>query len=209
MSYSNFFSRFLLLGAAFCFASIQLGFLWSRQSQQRFQLSTLTFYFHSLHVSAPTGHLQVRYTTIHKLGANIPHHFKIIKHSFRTRSIILLLSFLMPLVLQVICKLLKEITRKNYLDTCKQKSISYELKKCWCVEIAIVRDVSGDIIIMITAVVREWALTKSRRDAGNSLKGVWYFLWSFVPCPVYSAWKRKLCRQRMFHANTCQLIHVF
>jgi hypothetical protein len=29
----------------------------------KFQLSTVTFYFHSLHVSAPTGHLQVRYTT--------------------------------------------------------------------------------------------------------------------------------------------------
>jgi hypothetical protein len=29
----------------------------------KFQRSTLTFYFHSLHVSAPTRHLQVRYTT--------------------------------------------------------------------------------------------------------------------------------------------------
>jgi hypothetical protein len=43
--------------------STPTGSLWPRQSQRSF--NTLTpFYFlcHSLHVSAPTGHLQVKYT---------------------------------------------------------------------------------------------------------------------------------------------------
>jgi hypothetical protein len=35
----------------------------------------------------------------------------------------------MPLVLQVISDLFKEIARKNYLDTCKQKSIFLRVKK--------------------------------------------------------------------------------
>jgi hypothetical protein len=42
------------------------GSLWCRQSQQSFNMLT-PFYFlsHSLHVSAPMGHLQVRYTIIY------------------------------------------------------------------------------------------------------------------------------------------------
>jgi hypothetical protein len=45
-----------------CFA-ILTGSLWRRRAQQSFNTST-PFYFPSLslHVSAPTGHLQVRYT---------------------------------------------------------------------------------------------------------------------------------------------------
>jgi hypothetical protein len=38
-------------------------FLMKPSIATKFQRSTLTFYFYSLHVSAPTGHLQVRYTT--------------------------------------------------------------------------------------------------------------------------------------------------
>jgi hypothetical protein len=54
---------FLPLGVASCCASIQLGFLWCRQSHQSLNTSTLPFISsRSLHVSAPTGHLQVRYT---------------------------------------------------------------------------------------------------------------------------------------------------
>jgi hypothetical protein len=41
------------------------GSLWRRQSQQSFNtLTTFNFLFHSLHVSAPTGHPQVRYTIV-------------------------------------------------------------------------------------------------------------------------------------------------
>jgi hypothetical protein len=38
------------------------GSLWRRQSQQSFNTSTPSLFSFSLHVSAPTGHLQVRYT---------------------------------------------------------------------------------------------------------------------------------------------------
>jgi hypothetical protein len=39
------------------------GSLWRRQSQQSFNtLTPFNFFFYSLHVSAPTGHPQVRYT---------------------------------------------------------------------------------------------------------------------------------------------------
>jgi hypothetical protein len=39
------------------------GSLWRRQSQQSFNtLTPFNFIFHSLHVSAPTGHPQLRYT---------------------------------------------------------------------------------------------------------------------------------------------------
>jgi hypothetical protein len=45
------------------------GSLWRRQSQQSFNtLTPFNFLFYSLHVSAPTGHLQVRYTIRYSKG---------------------------------------------------------------------------------------------------------------------------------------------
>jgi hypothetical protein len=65
MKYSyNDLHGFLPLGVASCCASIQLVpyDAVNRNKVSIRQLPLFIFYFYSLHVSAPTGHLQVRYT---------------------------------------------------------------------------------------------------------------------------------------------------
>jgi hypothetical protein len=61
--YVPLFYSFFTFGCCILLRIYPTGSLWCRQSQQSFNTST-RFYFpsHSLHVSAPTGHLQVRYT---------------------------------------------------------------------------------------------------------------------------------------------------
>jgi hypothetical protein len=55
---------FFTFGCCILLRIYPTGSIWCRQSQQSFNTSTPPFYFssHSLHVSATTGHLQVRNT---------------------------------------------------------------------------------------------------------------------------------------------------
>jgi hypothetical protein len=75
----------------------ETGSLWCRQSQQSFNTSTPPLFSSSLYVSAPTGHLQVRYTTRYSQGLSL---IQRIRCTYTTwlRDVICLISVLGPVV---------------------------------------------------------------------------------------------------------------